>query len=33
MTTIVQYFAWFDLFILASIATLILLSLYSDRAT
>ena len=33
MTTIIQYFAWFDLFILGSIATLVLLSLYSDRAT
>jgi hypothetical protein len=33
MTTIIQYFAWFDLFILCSIAALVLLSLYSDRAT
>ena len=33
MTTIFQYFAWFDLFILGSIATLVLLSLYGDRTT
>ncbi|TCN48733.1 hypothetical protein EV665_101471 [Shinella granuli] len=33
MSTIIQYFAWFDLLILGSIATLVLLSLYSDRAT
>ena len=33
MTTLLQYFAWFDLFILGCIATLVLLSLYSDRAT
>ena len=33
MTTIIQYFAWFDLFILGSIVVLVLLSLYSDRAT
>ena len=33
MSTIMQYFAWFDLFILGSIAMLILLGLYSDRAT
>ena len=33
MSTIVQYFAWFDLFILSSIAMLVLLSLYGDRTT
>ncbi|WPE20584.1 hypothetical protein ShzoTeo12_17760 [Shinella zoogloeoides] len=33
MTTIAQYFAWFDLFILCSIAALVLVSLYTDRAT
>ncbi len=33
MTTIIQYFAWFDLFILVSIGGLVLLSLYSDRTT
>jgi hypothetical protein len=33
MTTIIQYFAWFDLFILGSIAMLVLLSLYGDRTT
>lgn len=33
MTTFLEYFAWFDLFILGCIATLLLLSLYSDRTT
>lgn len=33
MSTIIQYFAWFDMLILGSIATLVLLSLYSGRAT
>jgi len=33
MTTIIQYFAWFDLLILGSIAMLVLLSLYGDRTT
>ena len=33
MTKIIQYIAWFDLFILGSIAMLVLLSLYGDRTT